>query len=198
MTSNQPHGRRPSQKPARAGHGGTPLYQEQNKPRLGNRMDINAELKSLIWDVNEFQTDLIKLGDNIQKHTGSIVSWVNCHVFHTNLPFKNLSDRANTLVDAFNGIDRKLAAFKENGSINNLTEQDRQAFELLCEFASALSKTALLLKNNQTKYLSASKGERKVSFKEICEYTRQYNEYSLYYFEVAGRLQPHINRIFEN
>jgi hypothetical protein len=61
-----------------------------------------------------------------------------CYIFRINLPFKNLSDRANTLVDVFNDIDCKLVAFKEGGYLNDLTEQDKQAFELLREFANAL------------------------------------------------------------
>lgn len=159
-------------------------------------MDIKAELKSLIWDVNESQTDLIELGNNVLKQTGSFVSWVKCFVFHIKLPFKDLADRADSLVITFNNINYKLASFREDGYLSYLTDQDRQAFELLCEFASALSMTASILKNNQSKYYSASENEGKVSFKEVCERSKQYNESTLRYAKVADRLQPHIDRIF--
>lgn len=156
-------------------------------------MDTNSELKSLIWDATEAQTDLIQLGDDTLKQTGSFVSWVKCHFLGVRLPFKSLSDRAESLDSVFINLKSKLDSFNPN----QLTDQDKQALELLQEFTDALSLTASVLKTTQAKYLSASQGERKLSFSELRGDSQQYNESTRRYFEVSGRLQPHINRIFE-
>ena len=159
-------------------------------------MNTNSELKSLFWDVNELQTDLIKLGDDALKQTGSFVAWVRCYLFGIRLPFKNLADRAESLDTKVTNLKSKLDSFKRN-NLNQLTEEDRQAFGLLCEFTDALAWTASILKTNQIEYLSGSLGERKLSFREVNESGKQYNESMRRYLEVADRLQPHANRIFE-
>jgi hypothetical protein len=159
-------------------------------------MDTNSELKSLIWDVNESQTDLIKLGDDALKQTGSFVPWVKCHFFGVRLPFKSLADRAESLDMIFTNLKSKLDSFQKTHS-SQLTDQDKQAFGLLREFAEALSSTASILKTTQAKQLSASQGERRLFFREVCAGSKQYNESMRRYLEVAGRLQPHINRICE-
>jgi len=159
-------------------------------------MDTTSELKSLIWDVTEAQTYLITLGDDALKQTGSFVSWVKCQFLGSSLPFKSLADRAESLDTIFTNLKSKLDSFKETHS-SQLTDQDRQAFELLCEFADALSLAASVLKTSQAKHLSASQGERKISFREVCEGSEQYNKSMRRYLEVADRLQPHINRIFD-
>lgn len=159
-------------------------------------MGTNSDLKSLIWDITEAQTDLINLGNDTLKQTGSFVSWVKCHLLGIRLPFKSLSDRADSLDTIFTDLRSKLNSFKNSNS-KQLTEQDKQAFELTCEFAEALSLTASVLKTTQAKYLSASQGKRKLSFREVCEDSQQYNESTRRYFELSGRLQPHINRIFK-
>jgi len=159
-------------------------------------MNTNSELKSLIWDVNESQTDSIELGDDALKQTGSFMAWIKCHFFGVRLPFESLAARAESLDTIFANLKFKLAAFKET-SWNQLAEEDKQAFRLLCEFVDALTMTISILKATQAKYFSASQGQRSLSFREVRMDSKQYNESMRRYLEVAGRLQPHSNRIFE-
>jgi hypothetical protein len=62
-------------------------------------MDTTFELKTLIWDVNESQTDLIKLGDEAFKQTGSFASWVD---------FLNRLTKFHWLPDYFDSVGRKV------------------------------------------------------------------------------------------
>jgi|GEM_PF-2635485 len=159
-------------------------------------MDTKSELKSLIWDVIDSQKDLIKLGDDVLKQTGSLKSWIKRNLFGVILPFKSLADRAESLNTKFINLKSKLDLFKNN-KFSKLSIEDSQAFGILCEFADSLALSALILKTNQAKYLSASLGKHSISLHEVLEGIKQYNESITRYLKVANRLQPHINRIFK-
>ena len=159
-------------------------------------MDAISELKSLCWDVNKLQADLIKLGDDILRQTGSFSAWIRCYLFGCRLPFQNLADRAEVLDARVANMKSTLDRFRKN-QLNQLNGEDRQVFDLLCEFTDALAWTASILKTNQAKYLAGSLGKRWVSFREVNEGGKQYNDSMRRYLEVAGRLQPHTDRIFK-
>jgi len=90
------------------------------KPESDDNMNMKSELKSLMWDVSGYHSNLILLGDDILKETGSFVPLMKDIFFgNDNLgTLKSLADRANLLVNEFEKLNLKLDAIKESGNLN--------------------------------------------------------------------------------
>ena len=151
-------------------------------------------LKTLAWEVNDLQSDLIELGNRILRETGSFQSWVRSHLLGRSLPFHELSIQASTLVGKFNAQEVRLRTSEVAASIPHGYSE---FYDLLLSFTGALKESAVILAENQAAALEGAEGKKRVSFAQVREGSIRYNRSMSRYMEVAASLQPHLNQLFD-
>lgn len=145
--------------------------------------DRNPNLWRIFTLFSEQLTDFIALSDSILKGGGSFMS------LFRRVPFERYAADSRKMAEHWNGLVQNADVDIRHRFYGEFTPSERECFEDLIRWASAVRDAAVILADNQAAYAGRANNSRELTLAESRERGEKYNEAQRHYASLGEVLQ---------